>query len=137
MHMRNFCLLITLLLITVLVACEQQLPSIPAPPGDYAVLEELAEAYHQVARDYPVQPRNMRPPGRKEFVRRIFQAAGYDYAASLQALAGREMDVVNQDYRDLAELLLLPHQGLSDEAMEDLYSSEELAAIRTIEANLR
>lgn len=133
MRMRNIYLLIPFLLL----ACGQQLPSIAAPPGDYVALEKLATAYRQVARDYPVQPRSMRPAGRKEFVQRIFQAAGYDYTASLQALAGQGVNIAKQDYRDLAELLLLPHQGLDDDAKEDLYSADELKAVRTIEAGLR
>lgn len=140
MSLRNARLLIplvTLLAALLLPACEQGQPSIPAPVDDYAVLEKLAAAYEQIARDYPVQVRGMRPAGRKEFVRRVFQAAGYDYSASLLALAGPDVDTAGQNYRDLAELLLLPHQGLDEEAREDLYSHEELEAIHAIEAHLR
>lgn len=134
MKIRYFLLLVLCL---ALVACGQQLPATPAPPGDYAALEKLAAAYRRVGADYPVQPQSMRPAGRKEFVQRVFQSAGYDYSASLLALAGQGLDAANQEQRDLAQLLLLPHRGLDREATRELYSSEELAAIQAIEAALR
>lgn len=104
----------------------------PAPIGDHAVLEQLAEAYRSVAEGYPVQPSSMRPAGKKEFVERVFSTAGYHHASTLKAMAVQGADVSNQDHRDLAELLMLPHKGLAERELAALYSSEELAAIGSI-----
>ena len=126
-----------MLLVSLLAACGQQQVGKAAALGDYAALEALATAYRKVAEQYPVQPRVMPPETRKEFVQKVFVEAGYDYTATLGAMAQQGVDVTNQDHRDLATLVLMPHQGLSAEDTEDLYSSGELTSIRTIEAALR
>jgi hypothetical protein len=130
-------LLIIVLLSVLLMACAREAPGTPAPLGDYAVLEQLATAYRTVAQDYPMQPRQMPPAGRKEFVTRVFHSAGYDYSATLHALAAQGLDRTSQDHRDLADLLLLPHQGVDHAARAELYSDQELADIEAIEAALR
>lgn len=125
-----------LLLLLGLVACDRGSQK-PAPIGDHAVLEQLAAAYRTVAEEYPVQPASMRPVGKKEFVDGVFKAAGYDYSATLTAFAKQGVEVTNQDQRDLAELLFLPHKGLAETELVKLYSTDELAAIRSIQASLR
>jgi len=120
-----------------LIGCQQKPVAEPAPLGDYAVLEQLAEAYREVAEQYPLQPRQMTPALRRQFVEQVFQRAGYDYTATLGAMARQGVDVTNQDHRDLAQLVLLPHQGLDHEARVELYSSGELASVEAIEAALR
>lgn len=117
-------------------ACENGNTGEAAPIGDHAGLEQLAAAYRSVAAEYPGQPTNMRPKHKKEFVERVFASAGYDYGATLTAFAKQGADVTNQDQRDLADLLFLPHRGLDESEMEDLYTAEELAAIHTLQANL-
>lgn len=117
--------------------CDDTPEATPAPLGDHAVLEKLADAYRAVADRYPVQPRVMAPQDRREFVEQVFRRAGYDYTATLGAMAREGVDVTNQDHRDLADLVLLPHQGLSEEAKAELYSSGELTSIHAIEAALR
>jgi hypothetical protein len=131
----NWIVLVTLLA-TGLAACNSEAPRPAAPIGDHAVLEQLADAYREVAQQYPVQPRGMRPEARKQFVQQIFAQTGYDYAATLQALAAQNTDVASQDQRDLTELLFLPHQGLADTDLATLYSDTELAAVRTIQNGL-
>jgi hypothetical protein len=79
----------------------------------------------------------MAPKGRLEFVRRVFATAGFDYDATLQAMAQGGVQVTNQDHRDLAELLFLPHQGVAEESWADIYTPEELAAVRSIRDALR
>jgi hypothetical protein len=120
-----------------LAACERNQTGKVAPIGDHAVLEQLANAYRSMEKDYPVRPANMRPKGKKEFVERVFTTAGYHYGATLTAFAKQGADVTSQDQRDLADLLFLPHRGLSEEDMKDLYTSEELAAIRAIQTSLK
>lgn len=117
-----------------LLACEKA-PGKAAPIGDHAVLEQLADAYRKVAQEYPVQPAGMRPAGRKEFLKQVFMQAGYDYGETLRAFAKQGVDATSQEQRDLAELLLLPHRGLAKVDWPDVYSSEELAAIKRIESS--
>jgi hypothetical protein len=108
-----------------------------APIGDHAVLEQLADAYRNVAQQYPVQPASMRPAGKKKFIEEVFRAAGYSFSASLLTFAKQGVDVTSQDQLDLAELLMLPHKGLTDSDMTMLYSTEELDAIRFIQTSLK
>ena len=136
MHVMWIKTIFLLIIVSLPLACNQVPEAKPAPLGDYAALEKLAAAYRQVAEQYPVQPRVMRPEGRKEFVQKVFTAAGYDYTETLSHMAQQGVDMTNQDHRDLAELVLLPHQGLSDEDREDIYSAEELTSIGAIEAAL-
>lgn len=127
----------TVWILVILSSCDSTRTQSPAPVGDHAVLEQLAEAYRSVSQEYPVTPASMRPAGKKEFVERVFEAAGYHYSATLIAFAEQGADVRSQDQRDLAELLFLPHQGLDEAAMVELYSAKELAAIRIIQAGLK
>lgn len=109
----------------------------PAPIGDHAVLEQLAEAYRSVAQQYPVQPASMRPAGKKQFVEEVFKNAGYSFSATLNAFATKGADVNSQDHRDLAELLFLPHQGLGEAELATMYTGDELAAIKAIQTSLK
>lgn len=130
-------IIIVLSVVCMLSACQPSPPTVPAPLGDYATLELLANAYREVAKDYPVQPHSMRPIGRKQFVQQVFATAGYDYTATLESVARAGVDVANQDHRDLVDLLFLPHQGLNEASWEDFYSDTELAAVQTIRAAMR
>lgn len=129
-------LLLLILALLVLSACDNS-PLKPAPIGDHSVLEQLADAYRSVAQQYPAQPASMRPAGKKKFIEGVFTTAGYSFSATLKAFAKQSVDVTNQDHRDLAELLVLPHKGMTDADMATLYSSEELVAIRSIQASLK
>lgn len=120
-----------------LLGCGNNQSQKSAPIGDHAVLEQLAIAYRSVAAEYPVQPASMRPAGKKEFVERVFAAAGFHYGATLIAFAEQGIDVTSQDQRDLADLLFMPHRGLSEADIKDIYTTEELVAIQTIQANLK
>jgi hypothetical protein len=131
-------LFLPLLLFFILLVsgCENGSPK-PAPIGDHAVLEQLAESYRSVAQQYPVQPASMRPAGKKKFVEEVFKKAGYSFSATLKVFAKQGVDVTSQDHRDLAELLMLAHKGLADTDMATLYSPEELDAIKAIQASLK
>jgi hypothetical protein len=118
------------------VACSSETQK-AAPLGEHAVLEQLAEAYNAIGEQYPMQPQAMPPKGRKEFVERVFMQAGYSYSATLLALAQPGADATNQEQRDMAELLLLPAKGLSDEGLGKLYSADEVAAVRRLQADFR
>jgi hypothetical protein len=129
--------LLLLLALVLLTACGGKPMGKAAPLGDHAVLEQLADAYRSVRQEYPMSPRSMAPKGRLEFVQRVFQQAGYDYDATLQAMAKAGAQVTNPDHRDLAALLFLPHQGVAEASWADIYSPEELAAIKSIRDALR
>ena len=125
-----------LLLLLSLPGCDNG-TSKPAPIGDHAVLEQLAESYRSVAQQYPVQPVSMRPAGKKQFVEEVFKNAGYSFSATLMAFATKGADANSQDHRDLAELLFLPHQGLGETGLATMYTGDELAAIKAIQASLK
>jgi hypothetical protein len=128
--------IVLLVLVFNLLSCEKA-PGKAAPIGDHAVLEQLADAYRKIGQEYPVSPSGMRPAGKKEFVQRVFQKAGYDYAETLKAFAKQGVDVTSQDQRDLAELLLFPSRDLASADWKDVYMSEELAAVKVINAGLQ
>lgn len=134
--MSLFRLLLVAALGTVLLAAcgKSALPA--APLGDYAVLERLAEAYEQTLQEVPTAPRTMRPAGRLMFVEQVFRGAGYDYAATLAALA-EGLDAGNKDQRDLAELVSLPFGGLSDAALGEIFSGERLRHARQLRQRLK
>lgn len=119
-----------------IVACSNETQK-PAALGEHAVLEQLAKAYDAVGEQYPVRPQSMPPKGRKEFVERVFQQAGYSYSATLIALAQPGADATNQEQRDLAELLLLPAKGLSADGLGKLFSADELVAVKRVKADFR
>lgn len=119
-----------------LLSCEKA-PGKAAPIGDHAVLQQLANAYRKVEQVYPVLPTGMRPAGKKEFVQRVFKMAGYDYGETLKAFAKQGVDTTSQDQRDLAGLLLLPSRDLAEADWKDVYTPEELAAVKIIDAGLQ
>lgn len=119
-----------------LLACSNAAQT-PAPVGDHAVLEQLADAYRSVSQQYPMQPQAMPPKGRREFVDQVFLQAGYGYSATLVAMSQAGTDITNQDQRDLVELLLLPNKGLSDEDIATIYNADEAAAVRRLRADFR
>ena len=67
----------------------------------------------------------------------MFKKAGYSFSATLKLFARQGADVTNQYHRDLAELLFLPHQGQVEKELAALYSTEELAAIKALQASLK
>ncbi len=118
-----------------LAACGK--PTLPAAPlGDRAVLEQLAETWRQTLQEVPTAPRAMRPKGRLLFVEQVFRGAGYDYAATLAALAGG-LDAGNKDQRDLAELVSLPFSGLSDAALDEVLSGDAIEHARQLRQRLK
>lgn len=106
----------------------------PAPIGDLATLERLADSYQTISAQFDSSPSQLSPEDRKRFVEFVFKDAGYDYGATLDAMAHAQLDPANQNQRDLAELLFFPHAaGSRQVAPEDLYSAEELEDIRHIQ----
>ncbi len=104
--------------------------------GDHAALERLADAYRATLQVFPAAPSNLPPAERLRFVRQVFREAGYDYDASLIALAAHG-DVEDADQRDLADLLLLPTRGLSNESLATLYHGEGLQAMQGLRRALK
>lgn len=124
------------LLIFVMLSAACGKPAAPAAPvGDHAVLEQLAEAYHATVDQFPVAPQGMKPQGKRQFVEQVFKRAGYDYTATLTALAA-QLDATNPDHRDLAELLVLPRVGLADSQLGEIFSPTEQQALHSLEAAL-
>ncbi len=128
-------LFVVVLYAALLAACgKSTLPT--APLGDHAALERLAGAYKQTLQDVPTAPRAMRPAGRLLFVEQVFRGAGYDYAATLAALA-EGLDAGDKNQRDLAGLVLLPFAGLSDAALGEVLSGDRLRHARQLRLRLK
>ena len=126
-----------IMLALLVTACDRG-PETPAPVGRLATLQTLASEYEALADTLPTSPMQLPAEDRKRFVETVFRDGGYSYAATLKALARGEWDKNDKNARDLVELVTLPHRQLrAGESMEGLYSEDELAAIRAIEAHLR
>jgi hypothetical protein len=104
----------------------------PAPLGERAALEKLASTYEQLSGQLPVSPTGLTPQGKLKFVQQVFKQAGYDFNATLQALAQTPPESLSSYHKDMMELVLLPNQGLSEQATQDLYSAAQLTSIKTI-----
>lgn len=136
--MRVLSLLCAALLVLSVSACANDGPTAPAPIGDRAVLERLAANYETIADQLPVSPWKLEPKGRKEFVERVFAASGYQYAATLHRLAQGGWDVSDQNAKDLAQLVMLPHHDLpADQTLDGVYNPEELASVHKLQAMMR
>ena len=128
-------------MLSVLAACDSYDSGVAAPLGDKATLEKLAKAYRTVEENQQLDssPLTLVPEKRKKFIGMVFAESGYSYSATLhslaQSLAGNKLNVIDQNTKDLAELLLMPHRGATS-AMEDIYSAQELQDVRTIESKL-
>ena len=109
-------------------------PGIPAPIGDKAALQRLAGEYTKLAQNMPVSPLRMPPDKRKDFVVKVFAASGYSYSSTLHQMAAGGWNASDQNAKDLAALLFLPHTnvGLS-QGMEGVYSAQEMADIRKVQ----
>lgn len=127
-----------LALVLIVAGCGGDGPTVPAPIGDRAALERLAEHYEEISAQLPVSPPGLQAKGRKEFVERVFEASGYQYAATLHRMAEGGWDTNDQNARDLAQLLMLPHHGMTaEENIDDVYSPEELESMRKLQGMLR
>lgn len=125
------------LLVMALTGCGGSGPSTPkaVPLGDKAALEKLAAAYTKVSdKEMTVSPMNLPGDERKKFLEKVFAEAGYDYAATLHALAQPSFDKRNQLQADLAELVLMPHRH-PRVPMDplDIYGAESLKDVAAIE----
>lgn len=122
-----------LLLIAALGACSGDQALGPAPLGDKAALEQLAKAYRQVSSTLPASPTGLAPAARRKFLEQTFHQAGYDYSATLIALSRVPKSAINQHHIDLKQLLYLPHYDRRIKQLSDIYSQEEIAAIKVID----
>jgi hypothetical protein len=122
-----------LILVVSFVACGKETAKIAAPIGDLATLEKLADSYREMADRLPANPRGLMPKEKRRFVEQVFEHAGYNYAATLFALANAQLDPFDQQQRDLAELLFLPQLGADPNEIAAIYTSAELQAIDTIQ----
>ncbi len=132
----NRVLLIPLLLS--MVACSDNSTKVAAPLGDKAALEKLAKAYRIIEEKQQLDgsPLTLPPDQRKKFIEMVFAEGGYNYSATLHTLAENKLNVIDQNIKDMAELLLIPHRA-SAMAMEDIYNAQELKDIRVIESKFK
>ena len=114
---------------------QQQLPA--APLNDKEALEKLASSYETVSDTIPVNPVNIRPTARKKFVEQVFSEAGYNYSATLHALAKVQPKSITQYHKDIKQLLFLPHYKVNFDKIKDIYSEEEIKSIETIRLNIK
>lgn len=118
-----------------LTACQaqQQAPTgTAAPKGEQRVLEQLADAFREVADGLPTNPASLPPEGRKELVQLVFSKTGYDYRTTLTTLASDGLDPSNRLHRDLVELVLFPTAGVAPDDIRRLFDGPEAAAIEHI-----
>ncbi|MEK7322087.1 MAG: hypothetical protein AABZ84_03295 [Pseudomonadota bacterium] len=110
----------------------------PAPVGDQATLEKLATSYEALVEKIPGNPWMLPPKERKRFVEQVFSDSGYHYGTTLRQLAQGGWQPQDQSAKDLAELVLMPTANLGpDQTIDGVYSEEELAAVRKLQAMLR
>ncbi|KPJ92129.1 MAG: hypothetical protein AMJ53_09990 [Gammaproteobacteria bacterium SG8_11] len=128
--MLKICFLVVALGIGLLGCHGDRQPS--APLGERAALEKLANAYETLGEQLPVSPTGLTPQGKLKFVQHVFEQAGYDFSATLQALAQAPPETLGEYHKDMMELVLLPNQGLDEKASEDLYGSKLYASINKI-----
>lgn len=121
-----------------IAACDNYGPKVAAPLGDKATLEKLAKAYRTIEENQQLDgsPLNLAPEKRKKFIEMVFVESGYNYSATLHSLAENKLNVIDQNIKDMAELLLIPHRATAT-AMEDIYSAQELKDVRIIESKLK
>jgi hypothetical protein len=103
-----------------------------APLGKKEVLENLAEAYRNVSAKLPASPGGLTRKGKRAFIESVFKNAGYDYQATLLHIAGKDFNPEIQYHKDLAELVLFPQTGLSENDLNSIYSEAEIKAVKTL-----
>ncbi len=105
-----------------------------APLGDRPALERLAESYTDVSnKRLTVSPMSLFGKERRDFLVRVFSGAGYDYSATLRALA-MNYDKTDKLHKDMVELVLMPHRNLSiSMPAAKIYLPDELMDVATIE----
>ncbi len=122
-----------------IAACDMAgLPKTAAPIGDKAALEALAKAYQSVQekQQLSMSPLSLPPDARKKFVEMVFAEGGYNYSVTLHKMAEGTLNAADQNTKDLAELLLMPHRS-SSVAMEEIYSADELRDVRALEGKMK
>ncbi len=125
-----------------MVACGDYGAKVAAPLGDKAALEKLADAYRAVEESQQLggSPLSLPPEKRKKFIELVFAEGGYSYSATLhslgQSVTQGKLNVIDQNIKDLAELLLVPHRAVATD-LESIYSAQELQDIRAIESKLK
>lgn len=127
-----------LLGLTMLTACSTaDQPGKPAPIGDKAALQRLADEYTKLAQNVPVSPMRLSPDKRKDFLVKVFAASGYSYSSTLHRMAAGGWDVNDQNAKDLVDLLFMPHTNISpSQGLEGVYSQQEMADVRKIQRML-
>jgi len=116
-----------------LAACAEKSPIEAAPLDNKQTLEALAKSYRLISTRYPVPPTRLTPKGKRDFVERVFNNAGYDYSNTLIRLARTDPKEITQYHRDMKQLLFLPQTGLSIEDSQKIFNESERSAIREIE----
>lgn len=129
--------LLVVILLSAAAACTNTGSYGAAPLGDKATLEKLADAYRNISDNLPVTPTNLSPADRRKFLGQVFNRAGYDYPSTLLALAKVQTPQVNQNHKDLKQLLYLPHFDKRLEALSEIYQPDEIAAITAIDEQIK
>ena len=107
-----------------------------APLGNQEVLESLADAYRKASAKLPVSPGGLTLKGKRAFLETVFENAGYDYQTTLLHIAGKDFNPEIQYHKDLAELVLFPQTGLSENDLNTLYSEAEIKAVKILRVKM-
>lgn len=124
-------------LVIFISGCSGNQDATPAPLGKLSALENLADSYTQISEQFPMNVGAMPPPQKREFLEHVFKKTGYDYSATIIHMSNSTLDKNNKNQKDLAELVLLPTVGISNDAASDFYSDDEMQAIHKIKTELR
>jgi len=131
--------LLLILCVICLSSCDTSKPNQhPAAPLDNKeVLESLASAYETVAETIPVSPMVLRPAARKKFVEQVFAEAEFNYSDTLIALSKVQAKSITQYHKDIKQLLFLPHYRVNFDETKDIYTDQEIEAIKAINRNAK
>ena len=124
-------LLVFIILIALSSCADKTLP--PAPVNHEPTLQKLAQAYNELSDELAVTPRNLNVKGKRKFVEKVFEKAGFSYTETLKVLAATTKENRKQYFYDLKQLALMPATGIKKENLVEIFSSDEINSLNKID----
>ncbi len=116
--------ILSLFFFLALQSCAQE-TALPAANASIEDLQTLAKNYETAAASFSASPQQLNTKGRQHFVRKVFEASGFDYWASVRRLATPSQKPMSKHENDLTELLLFPVNNLTDETIYEIHKKEQ------------
>ena len=110
-------------------ACDNSSNFPAAPVNDEPALQKLADAYTQVREGLSVSPTGLNAQGKRKFVEKVFEKAGFSYHKTILAVAAIPEKKRSQHLKDLKQLILMPASRLNKKHFSEVFSPEEITAI--------